>query len=1012
MTPFLKQIAKLFYDKYGADVHRLAFVFPNRRSGIFFRKYLSEVAAKPIFSPSILTINDLFYKLNPKQQADRIKLLFLLYDIYIRQSGSEETFDDFVYWGEMLLNDFDDIDKYLVDAKQLFTNVTDLNNIDKEFSFLKPLQIQAIRSFWSSFHPKSDDSNKQFFLRVWELLYPIYTELRETLAAEGFAYEGMIYREVIENFGKKTGRRSSNHTTRFTGSLFDDDAFGETENGNHDDNDKELNKLPYEKIVFIGLNALTKAERKLLALLKKQDIADFYWDYSSEKIKDQDNRASFFMKDNISMFPSEHALPEEEPVDTQFELISIPSRIGQAKQIYPILEKLSGNKKMTSEEALQTAIVLPDEQLLLPVLNSIPEQISRINVTLGYSLSGTPVASLMDYLQSLQKNIRRTENDTMFYHRDVIAVLRHKYVSSVCPVEATGIIKDITERNQVYISVSALAITRLLKLLFSVPSTAAEISDYLTAVLKELNARLSATEDKKSMNSDSPGLFAEAQKTDNATTDEEDVTVNANALEQEFIFHYYTMVNRMREMMRETKTEMSSDTYFRLLKQMTDFIKIPFCGEPLSGLQVMGVLETRVLDFENLIILSVNEGIFPAKSTAGSFVPYHLRRGFGLPTPEHQESVWAYHFYRMIHRAKRVVLLYDTRADGLQSGEVSRFVHQLKYHYKTPIRQKLSVYNVSSSYVEPFKVDKNEEVMNLLTAYETEKSLSASAINTYLDCPLKFYLSVIKGIDEEDAVSETLEHDTFGTILHRVMELSYKPLCGKNVTADLLKLTAQEKNMTEIIQQAFAKDFFHTDELRPLVGQAYLYGETMRKYACKILEQDRSLTPFRYIGSERLFHRTLEITNGRKIRIKGFIDRIDHTGNTVRIIDYKSGKPSALTFDTMESLFDITQKDRKKAIMQVFLYAWVYASENGEEQIQPAVYYARNLFRQGDFDPVIRQVNGKEKKIINNFENYCNEFEDSLKACLDEMFDAGKPFIQTPNTKHCEYCSFAGICGR
>lgn len=970
MTPFLKQIAELFYEKYGANVHRLAFVFPNRRSGIFFRKYLSEVATKPIFSPSILTINDLFYKLNPKQQADRVKLLFQLYDIYIRQSDSEETFDDFVYWGEMLLNDFDDIDKYLVDARQLFTNVTDLNNIEEEFSFLKPAQVQAIRSFWSSFQPKSDDSNKQFFLRVWKLLYPIYAELRETLAAEGFAYEGMIYREVIEDF----------------------------------ENNNKSNRLPYNKIVFIGLNALTKAEKELLKLLKGQGIADFYWDYTSEKIKDEDNRASFFMKDNINMFPSEYILPEEEPVDTQFEMIGIPSRIGQAKQIYPILERLSGNKNMTAEEALQTAIVLPDEQLLLPVLNSIPEQISRINVTLGYSLSGTPVASLMDYLQSLQKNIRKTESDTMFYHRDVIAVLRHKYVSSVCPTEAAGIIKDITGRNQVYISISSLGITQLFRLLFSAPSTAAEISEYLTAVLKEINARLSASEED---------LSTETQgENEIKTADEEDETINSDALEQEFIFHYYTMVNRMRELMRETKTEMSSDTYFRLLKQMTDFIKIPFHGEPLSGLQVMGVLETRVLDFENLIILSVNEGIFPAKSAANSFIPYHLRRGFGLPTPEHQESVWAYHFYRMIHRAKHVTMLYDTRTDGLQSGEVSRFIHQLKYHYKIPIQEKLSVYNVSSSFVEPFQVNKNEEVMRAFATYETEKSLSASAINTYLDCPLKFYFSVIKGIDEEDAVSETLEHDTFGTILHRVMELAYQPLCGKTVTADLLKLAAHDKNMTETIQQAFAKDFFHSEESRPLVGQAYLYGETIRKYACKILEHDRSLTPFNYIGSEKSFQSSLQITDGRKIRIKGFIDRIDHINETVRIIDYKSGKPAALTFSTMESLFDITEKERKKAIMQVFLYAWVYASESGGKQIQPAVYYTRNLFRQGDFDPVIRQVNGKEKNIIDNFKDYRNEFEDHLRTCLDEMFDAGKPFIQTPNTKHCEYCPFTGICGR
>jgi len=970
---FLHQIAKVFYDRHGAGVHRLAFVFPNRRSGLFFRKYLSEIATKPIFSPAILTINDLFCKLNPKPQADRIKLLFMLYDIYSRQSGSDETFDDFVYWGEMLLNDFDDIDKYLVDARQLFTNVTDLNNIEKDFSFLRPEQTRAIRSFWSSFQPQSDDSNKQFFLKIWKLLYPIYTELREKLSGEGLAYEGMIYREVIESL--KT------------------DAEPEADN--------PMNTLKFEKIVFVGLNALTIAERELLKILKNKGIADFYWDYSSEKIKDEDNRASFFMKDNIAMFPSEFTLSAEESSQTEFEIIGIPSRIGQAKQLYPILEQLTGNRNLTAENALQTAIVLPDEKLLLPVLNSIPEQISRINVTLGYSLSGTPVASLMDHIQSLQKNIRRTEVDTKFYHRDVIAVLRHKYVSSVCPEEAGSIIKDINERNQVFIPASSLCSAQLLKLLFSAPLTATDISDYLLSVLKEINAQLSV--DSEKTNDEPPG---------EKDIETKDTYVNSGALEQEFIFHYYTMVNRMREMMRETKTEMSSDTYFRLLKQMTDFIKIPFHGEPLSGLQIMGVLETRVLDFENIIILSVNEGIFPSRSAANSFVPYHLRRGFGLPTHEHQESVWAYHFYRMIHRAKHVTMLYDTRSDGLQSGEVSRFVHQLRYHYRTPIRQKLSVYNISSSHVEPFDAEKDDDVMNALKAYETDKSLSASAINTYLDCPLKFYFSVIKGIDEEDTVSETLEHDTFGTILHRVMELSYKPFCGKTVTADLLKLAAEGKNMTETIQAAFAKDFFHTDRPQPLVGQSYLYGETIRKYACKILEYDRKLTPFRYIDSEKLFHNAIELPDGRKIRIKGFIDRIDNVNDTVRIIDYKSGKPSSLTFGTMESLFDMTEKERKKAIMQVFLYAWIYSQEAGNKQIQPAVYYTRELFKKGDFEPAIRQVDGKEKVLINNFGDYRNDFEDSLRSCLNEMFDAGKPFTQTPNIKHCDYCPFKGICGR
>ena len=982
MKPFLKQIAELFHDKHGADIHRLAFVFPNRRSGVFFRKYLSETASKPIFSPTILTIDELFRKLNPKQPVDPVKALFILYHIYIRQSGLAETFDDFVYWGKMLLNDFDEIDKYLVDARQLFTNVTDLMSIEKDFSFLQPSQVQSIRSFWSTFQPESGhsfsstlqpesaDRNRQFFLHVWELLYPIYKELHKTLIAEGIATEGKIYREVVESFEKIA----------------------------------VTNILPYEKIVFVGLNALTKSERELLKLLKENHVADFYWDYASEKVCDGANKASFFMKDNISMFPSAYPLPEEDTVDTQFELIGIPSHIGQAKQLYPILadsaKGILPEKVLmtTSRKALQTAIVLPDEQLLIPVLHSIPEYVSQINVTLGYPLSGTLVASLMDCLQSLQKTQRKIQHETLYYHSDVKAVLQHAYVSSVCPEEAASIVQDITTRNQVYIPESSLCTTPFLKILFTAPVSAIELSGYLIDILKELNIKLSIPE------SDA-GAFAEESENNEAP-------IHMFALECEFIYHYYTIVNRMREMIRETQTVMSTETFFRLLKQMTDFIKIPFHGEPLSGLQVMGVLETRVLDFDNIIILSVNEGVFPAKSINSSFIPYHLRHGFGLPVPEHQDSIRAYHFYRMIHRAQRVVMLYDTRTDGLQSGEPSRFIHQLQYHYKTPVRQALAVYNISSSRAEPFRVDKDDEIMRSLALYETEKSLSASAINTYIDCPVKFYFTAIKGIDEEKMVSETLRHDMFGTLLHRVMELAFKPFCGKTVTADLLKSVVQEKNMTELIQLAFAGHYFHSDEPRPLTGQSFLYGEMIRKYACKILEHDRSLTPFQYTGSEKLFHRTLKITDGRMIRIKGFIDRIDRVNGTWRIVDYKSGKPSALTFSSMENLFDIAEKDRKKAIMQIFLYAWEFALETGEKQIQPAVYYANNLFRQSTFESTVYQIVEKEKRVIDHFGDEYPLFEDSLRTCLNNLFDPDKPFTQTSVAKQCKYCIFGSLCSR
>ena len=787
MKPFLYQVASLFYSKYGAEVSRLAFVFPNRRTGLFFQKYLSEVSEKPLFSPTILTINDLFVQLSGKQTADRISMLFKLYDIYLNHSGSSETFDEFLYWGEMLLNDFDDIDKYMVDARMLFTNVTDLREIENDFSFLSPEQIAAIRTFWSSFYPKGDTPNQEQFLAVWQILYALYTDLRETLAAEGKGYEGMIFREVVEQMEKN-----------------------------------ECCDLPYTKVVFVGLNALSVAEERFLSELQKREIADFYWDYASPKVTDPDNKASYFVERNLRRFPSQ-------------------------------LKVESGELKVESEDS-----------------NAKP--------------------------------------------------------------------------------------------------------------LSTFNSQLSTIND----------------------------------IEQEFIFHYFATVNRMKEVMREANVEMKIDTYFRLLKRVTDTITIPFHGEPLSGLQIMGVLETRALDFDRLIILSMNEGIFPLRKAANSFIPYNLRRGFGLPTYEHQDSVWAYHFYRLIYRASHVSLLYDTRSNGLQTGEVSRFVHQLHYHYEEPIQNKLVVYNVSSSKTPALQVAKTEEVMNRLVAFRSggTRAISASAVNTYLDCPLKFYFSVVEGIREEEEVSETIESNVFGSILHKVMEELYQPFCGKMVTADLLKAIRKDTPMlTGAIARAFAEIFFKTDIVRPLTGQNFLIGEMIRKYVEKVLERDAKLTPFRYIESEKQIKCLFPLTDKSNIQLKGFIDRIDEVRDTVRIIDYKSGSGTT-QFTSVEALFDKEDTDRSKAVMQVFMYAWMYGTVQLSTAIQPGIYYMRTLFSPS-FDPgIYRRTDRFKTEQVLDFANYHADFENSLRNCLDEIFDTETPFVQTPNGKACVYCPFKDICGK
>ena len=649
---------------------------------------------------------------------------------------------------------------------------------------------------------------------------------------------------------------------------------------------------------------------------------------------------------------------------------------------------------MSSEEALRTAVILPDEHLLIPVLNAIPEQIRRINVTMGYPLAGTPVASLIEYILALQKNVRYIDRNPLFYFRDVLPVLNHRYILSTSPEIISSLVKEITENNKIYISHTELEKTPLLEILFTPVTGVEAFSDYLIKVLEELNKVMSALSDEE----------------------EEDAPQRTNDLEQEFIFHYFTTVNRMKEVMKDARIEMKIDTFFRLLKRVTDTITIPFHGEPLSGLQIMGVLETRALDFDRLIILSMNEGIFPQRKAANSFIPYNLRRGFGLPTYEHQDSVWAYHFYRLIERASHVSLLYDTRSNGLQTGEVSRFVHQLHYHYEVPMRDKLVVYNVSSSKTPPLAVPKREDIMRRLDAYRKggSKAISASAINTYLDCPLKFYFSVVEGIREEEEVSETIESDVFGSILHKVMEELYKPFQGKMVTVDLLKAIRKDTALlTGAIARAFASEFFKTEVVRSLTGQNYLIGEMIRKYVEKILERDGKLTPFVYIESERKINGLISLSDHSEIRLKGFIDRVDEVLDANRLIQYKTGSGTT-TISSIESLLNKEVKDRAKAVMQVFMYCWMYAhfTENKAKTIQPGIYYVRSLFSD-PFDPSVyhRIERGKSEK-VEDFSGYAQAFEEGLRGCLDEIFNPEIPFTQTPTGKACSYCPFKGICGK
>ncbi len=953
MNPFLYKIAEIFYKHYREDIARLAFVFPNRRAGLFFKKYLAQIAGKPIFTPCVYTINDLFTSMSSFRLADKTEMLFSVYELYQELSSSVESFDKFAFWGEMLLNDFDDVDKYLVDAEQLFTNIKELKEIDEKFFYLTPEQLAAIKRFWVHFMEGGDSEKKRSFTAIWEILYPLYSTFREKLVSQNLAYEGMIFREIAEKAQRK-----------------------------------EDLPLPASRLVFVGLNVLTLAEETVLKYLKKLGVADFYWDYSSPLVCDSANKASFFVTRNQTLFPSEYKIEEDALPMPEIELIGVPSSVGQARQVYSLLERLVEDGSIPyPDKAINTAVVLPDEHLLLPVLHSLPSVIDPVNITMGHLLTDTPVASLIDMLFELQKQVRFVGGEPSFYYRTVSVLLSHQYVSQVDKNEILRLLREIRRYNKIFIPASELSGTSLLSKIFRVVITSDDAADYLIEVLESLQNGMKESD--------------------------REASVSTNSFDKEYLYHYYIMVKRLKEVMCQHRVSMELNTFFSLLGKMAAGVSVPFQGEPLAGLQVMGVLETRALDFDNLIVLSVNEGVFPLKKAANSFIPYNLRKGFGLSTNEHQDSIYAYYFYRMISRAKKVFLLYDTRTDGLQTGEVSRYVYQLKHLYDVKIKESFITYDVRLGDVIPVSVSKTPQVQARLSRFLSggDRALSASAVNTYINCPLQFYLQYVENVIEEDEVTESIEADSFGSIFHGVMEQVYQRMRGKTVTADILKKIASDETLlTSYIETSFAEYFFKNRKPCKLTGQNFLIGEVIRKYVKQVLKRDAQMTPFVYIESERLMNMDFPLDDHRQVRLKAYVDRIDKKDKAVRIIDYKTGigKPE---FRSIEDLFDTALSDRPKAVMQVFMYAMMYNRLEGADAIVPGIYYLRSLFYDS-FQWNILYRPEKKSEIVDDYLVFDTDFTLALKKCLCEIFDEQIPFTQTDQLHVCKYCSFASICKR
>ncbi len=986
MKPFLKDIASYLYNTCGVGLEDCCLVFPNQRAGLFLKKYLSELVPKPVWSPQILTISDLMAELSDLSVADDLYLLFELYDIYCSEKNTKESFDEFYFWGEILLGDFDDIDKYLVNAEDLFRNIGALKSIDEEFSYLSEEQIIIIRRFWQSFNPTGPGmqsgpgvqtgtgQHKKDFLSTWEILNKIYTRLKDNLISRNLGYEGMIYRRVAD--------------------LIDQE---------------NLQSLSFNRIFFIGFNALNECELKLFRHFKKLGKADFFWDYDNYYLKNKDHEAGRFIRKNIREFGmSEHGILYDNLLNKKdIQIISVPSEVGQARILPGVLSDI----KDTSPE---TAIILAEEKLLLPVLHSLPESINEFNITMGYPIQETQLYSLIGHIVRLQENVRENDDGSCkFYSRDVLSILNHPSVNHGYENDFRKLIELIRDQNLIFVHENLLNSHTILKSFFIRVKDQADVLQYILKILEEV-ARRYQDQGEQKQEDDDPGKDQDIQARE---SDKE-----MKALENEIIFQLFIRIKRLDEILHGRKVEFRITTLYRLIRKILMNTQIPFSGEPLTGLQIMGVLETRVLDFRNLVVVSMNEGVFPKSPVRHSFIPHNLRHGFNLPTVEHHDAIYSYYFYRLLQRAEKVVLIFNSKSEGLTSGEQSRFLHQLTFNKKFTVKEKVIAYNIQANPERPVTIIKDDRIMDRLREYikgsPGHKYLSPRALNMYLDCTLKFYFNFIADLEEPEELKEEIDPLLFGILLHTAINKLYEPLGTEVISTDLLKGILSNNEKIELsVNHAFKEVYKLAEdpEKVKIEGRNAIIRDILVKYLREIISRDMHYAPLRMVKMEQKIKIGLPVRNEAgdfEATVGGRIDRIDYVADIIRILDYKTGRVDQ-KIESVNVLFDPNKKERNSEVFQVMLYAKLIHSFMPEltASIAPGLYPIMDL-NQENFDWHISIGPPNKKEIMEDFRNFNDEFTQRLTETVEEIFNPEVPFSPTAITDRCRYCPYRRICHR
>ena len=959
MESFLKLVAADLYKHTEGNLAHTAVVFPNKRAGLFFNEYLAQESESPIWSPAYVSISELFRSLSPWEVGDPVKLVCELYKIFRRETQSTETLDDFYFWGEMLISDFDDADKNKVDTDKLFSNLQDLRNIMDDYTFIDDEQEEAIRQFFQNFSIERRTALKERFISLWDVLGNIYKGFRESLASQNIAYEGMMYRHVIEHL--------------------------------------DVDKLPYEKYVFVGFNVLNKVEHTLFTELKDAGKAVFYWDYDEFYMKENrqavTHEAGEFIRRNLRDFPSPLSGELFKNLSKPKEVHYIASSTENAQARY--LPQWIRNNLTTPEK--ETAVVLCNEALLQPVLHSLPAEVKHVNITMGFPLSQTPVYSFLIALLELHTHGFNFKSGRYTF-QSVVTLLKHPYTRQLTG-QAELLEKELTRNNRFYPLPGELGkdefLTRLFTPLSGNLNLCIRLSETLQQVAGIYQANTSGTEDTDAF----------------------------NQLYRESLFKAYTTINRFRTLIEEDELTVQSETFRRLLVKVLSATNIPFHGEPAIGMQVMGVLETRNLDFRHLVLLSVNEGQLPKSGGDSSFIPYNLRKAFGMTTIEHKIAVYAYYFYRLLQRAERITLMYNTSSDGLNRGEWSRFMLQFLIEWPHPITRQFLEAGQSPQGTSPITVEKTPDVMRRMQSLfdvrtNPKAKFSPSALNYYLDCPLKFYYRYVAGLSAPDEVSAEIDSATFGSIFHYAAEHIYKDLTthGKVINKEALEtLLRNEVKLQDYVDTAFKKLFFNVpqNEKPEYNGVQLINSAVIARYLKQLLQNDLRYAPFTFIASEMEVDEPIDIQTPKgviKSRIGGIIDRMDSKDGTLRIVDYKTGG-DADTPPHVESLF-IPDKKRSNYVFQTFLYAAIMCRKQPTMKIAPALLYIHRAATE-TYSPVIQMGEPrKPKEAVEDFSKYEKEYRERLQGLLEEIFNPEKSFTQTEIIEKCTYCDFKALCKR